>query len=309
MVPDLETFLGGRPGHTYVQLPFPTTRLATFVEDRANGTIVVNHGTVNWRFQAQPGVAPDWHDADPVASLPVLVGEHRDTRVTLPNGWGPVAADFGARLTVYDPSGLVVADVTREVPVDTLVEISMRELLGAVPGSDFVGHAEVRLVPRGIPDERPALFEVLVAIVDDDRMLAEVQVGGGFFNSDAPADAAFPAIPRTRVFSRVRIDEPATTWVYLAHPRSGADAGAPAAPRLTLLDADGQRSVIRDLEIAPHGCVFSDVRDLFPEWSTVLGPSGRGTLRVRDVTARLYGYSITGDAGAPTVAIDHLIGG
>jgi hypothetical protein len=227
----------------------------------------------------------------------------------LPNGWGPVAADFGARITVYDVAGGLVADVTREVPVDALVEVSMRDLLGAEPSEDFIGHAEVRLVPRGVPDERPALFDVLVAIVDDGRVLGEVQVGGGFFNAAAPADAAFPAVPRTRVFSRVRIDEPATTWLYLAHPRSGAGVGEPASPKLTLLDCEGKRSATRELRIAPHGCVFADVRDLFPEWPAILGPTGRGTVRVRDVTARLYGYSITGTAGSPTVAVDHLIGG
>ena len=61
-------------------------------------------------------MAPSWSASRPVASALVVCDERRDTVITLPNVWGPLAADYEATIDLYAEDGAMhsFADDTSE---------------------------------------------------------------------------------------------------------------------------------------------------------------------------------------------------
>jgi hypothetical protein len=147
----------------------------------------------------------------------------------------------------------------------------------------------------------------LVGIVEDGRLRGEVQVGSEFHNADVPPGSRQPDIRRTRVFGRVDLSHGKQTWIHLAYPVASGAALPSSATTLTLLAPDGER-LVREMSLAPHGSRLASIEELFPTASAFLGEAGVGALRVRDKTARLYGYAAVESTGC-SLAIDHLTGG
>ena len=61
--------------------------------------------------------------------------------------------------------------------------------------------------------------------------------------------------------------------------------------------------------VPPRAACWPNVRDLFPEATQLLGAAGTGVVRVRDTSARLYGYYFVETEGSRTIPVCHLIGG
>jgi len=306
----LDAFLDDRPGHVRVELGCPSSRVFTYVALPPDGRPVVNHGTVDRLLQQDPGVPVSWTESWPVLSMLVWCDGDRDTVVALPNLWGPARADYPVRIDVFDEAGQRVATERLTVPAGGLTERSMAELLrDAGVGLPFTGNAEVRLrAPAGV-EELPAVFDGLVAIRAAGTLVGEVQVGSEFYNAAMPPECRQPDIRRTRIFGRVVVGADRRTWIHLAHPVADDGEHAASATLLTLLDGSGEHRSTREVALPPHGSLLSTVEDLFPEAAELLGPSGTGVLRVRDTTARLYGFAALEVDGARTIAIDHLTGG
>jgi hypothetical protein len=272
----------------------------------------VNHATIDRVFDQGLGVPPGWSRSQPVASALVLADDHRDTVLTLPNVWGPCAASYPVELRLHRPDGSEILRHEVVVGPRCTVDLSMRDLLrGAGVELPVVAHAEMRVGRVPSTDELPAVLDLVVGLHDDGEVAGEVQVGGEFFNADVPPGVSGPDIRRTRVFTRVRHGGPATTSIYLAYPGPvDADPGIVARPLLTLLDLTGRERATAEVEVPIHGCVFADLGELFgPAAAEVLGNDCAGALRVRDTTARLYGYHLVEVPGARSVTIDHLVGG
>ncbi len=307
--PGLAAFLGGKAGHARLRVPCPTSRIATFVEFD-DGRRVVNHGTVDRTFDQGAGRPSSWTETWPVASAMGICTERRDTVLTFPNVFGPIAGDYEVRTDVYAPDGRRLGTRATLVPEGGLGQCSLRGALLewgiALPATV---HAEVTV--RAVDDvvEAPSMIDILVGIVDDGQLAGEVQVGGEFFNAAIPDGVHMPDIRRTRTFGRVDVGSRSTTWLYLANPAGREGYDVTANPLLTLVDMAGNKVATCQVEVPPHGCVLADVRDLFPEAERLLGDAGTGVLRVRDTAARLYGYYFVETEGARTIPVCHLIGG
>ena len=307
--PDLDGFLGGRPGHLRLQLPCASSRVATFLEER-DGRWVANHGTVDRLFDQSPGIPADWTESWPVASTLVLCDERRDTLITFPNVAGPVGAEYDAVIDINRPDGSRITSHVLRVPARGIGEVALRDvLLAAGETLPVVAHAIVSLRPVAAVSERPAVVDVLVGFVDDGLLVGEVQVGGEFYNAPVPPGVRAPDIRRTRTFGRVVSGQGRTSSVFLANPAGTHGYDVVARPVLTLLDLTGERRSTAELEIRPHGCAYVSVPALFPDATDVLGPGGEGVLRVRDTGARLYGFYFVETEGARSVPICHLVGG
>jgi hypothetical protein len=310
VIDDLHTFLAGRPGQMRVAVGCPSSRVLTFVEHVDDGRRVVNHATIDRAFDQAFGTPAGWTGPPPVASIPVLCHEGRDTVLVLPNSWGPKRSAEAVEVQVFAADGSTIASTRIHVPALATRELSMRDLLqDADQPLPFVGHAEVRLGQSGAPREMPAQLDVVVSLRDGGDNVAEVQVGGEFFNAEVPPGVVLPDIRRTRVFTRVRAASPDRTSIFLAYPAPPGLVAEPARPCLTLIDPSGTRRTQVELSVPVHGCVLGEVTDLFPDWREVLGPEGYGAVRVRDTGARLYGFHLVERAGARNVTFDHLVGG
>lgn len=311
-VTDVDVFLGGKPGHARVTVPFPASRMATTIE-YPDGRTIVNHGSDSRLLDQGIGTPASWTASASVASALVLCDERRDTVITLVNDWGPIAFDYEAEVTVQGPDGRRLGVCSVLVERDGMTSLSVRDHLRewGVP-LPAVAHAEVRLRPigrRAQDIERPAIFDVLVGIVDDGLLCGEVQVGGEFFNGPIPPGVRAFDIRRTRTFGRVSVGAGIRNRIFLAHPV--ADNGhydTVAKPSLSLLDSSGAVRAKRDIEIQARGCCAWDVEELFEGVGDLLA-DGKGVVRVRDTTARLYGYYMAERTGARTFPICHLIGG
>ncbi len=306
----LEEFLGGRPGHVLVDLPCPSSRIFTYITFPPDDRLVVNHGTVDRRVQQDSGIPARWSPSRPVLSLFARCDEHHDTVIGLPNLWGPTRSAYDAQLDVYQSDGALVTTERHRVPVGGFFERRLSEVLEhAGVAGEFLGSVEVRLLaPSGV-DEMPLVFDGLVALLRDGALSGEVQVGSDFYNAAVPETSRMPDIRRTRIFGRVATGSGRRTWIHLAYP-VGQDAKLePSATLLTLLDLDGRQVGTKEIALAPHGSVSASLDDLFPDAEAELAPSGVGVLRVRDTTARVFGFAAREVDGAQTVAIDHLTGG
>jgi hypothetical protein len=309
--PQLEGFLGGRPGHFHIKLPCPSSRVATFI-DYADGRRVVNHGTIDRIFDQGSGMPAAWTRSLPIASSLVVCGEDRDTVLSFSNNWGPLASDYEVTVRVSGEDGRELA--RRAVVVRRLAfeHMSLGDALRAGGVAPELGrHAEVTIRPLSDIPEWPALFDILVGQYRGERLVAEVQVGAEFINGEIPPGVRQPDIRRTRTFGRVKVGGGVRTRIHIGHPVSATgDYAAEARPTLTLIDMSGTRRVARETAaIPPHGGIVIDVQDFFPEAGEILGGTGAGTLRVRDTSARLYGYYLAETHGRQTFPLCHLIGG
>ena len=276
LVPDLPAFLGGQPGQMRVAVPYAGSRAASFIEARADGRRVVNHATIDRVFDQGLGVAPGWSDSQPVASVLVQVDEHRDTVLTLPNVWGPLAASYPVEVRLHRPDGTALVTHHVTVPAGATRDVSMREVLsGAGVALPVVAHAEVRIGVVPSSTELPAILDLVVGLRDDGVPVGEVQVGGEFFNAEVPPGVAVPDIRRTRVFTRVRTDDarpaPGSTSPT---PRRSTRTRPPWPARCSPCSTPaGQRRATTELEIPVHGCVLAELSELFgAEAADVLGP-------------------------------------
>jgi hypothetical protein len=305
-IPGLAGLLDGHPGQVRVRVPCPSSRALTFVEDAADGRLVVNHATIDRSFDQRPGRRPRWTEASPSFSLPVIVGPNRDTVLTLPNVWGPVVARRVVAISIHGGDGATLATGQVAVEAHGTADVSIRDLLRSrgIDGA-LVAHAEAWLVDEDPSTERPAILDVVVGIRDDGALAGEVQVGSDFFNAAVPDGIGVPDVRRTRIFSRVRCGPGERPVILLAHPVSpGGDDTSSARPTLRLLDTTGRvRSEVEPV-IAPHGFVAGTVDELF-------GVQGldRAVVRVRDTEHKLYGYHLVDIDGARSVPIDHFVGG
>jgi hypothetical protein len=311
VIPDVAALLDGNVGHVRVQVPCPVARVPTIIENTQTGDWIVNHGTIDRTFDQAGGRPADWTDSTPVASCLVLCGDGRDTVLTIPNVLGPVPADYRYRVLLYLPDGTLLIEHDLVVPRGALGEISVRGLLGEL-GLDVpeVAHAEVTaLRASGRASELPAIVDVLVGLVDDGRLVGEVQVGSDFYNADVPPGTGLPDVRRTRVFGRVYLAEGAVPRVYLANPGSSSDYQLTAHATLSLIRSSGTESLQREVALSPHGCFLGSVTDLFPEADSLLADTAFGTVRVRSTDARLYGFYWVERERGVRIPIDHFVGG
>jgi len=309
--PNLQSFLGGRPGHFFLKLPCPSSRIANFIE-YDNGLRVANHGTIDRTFDQGTGMPADWTRSRPVASTLVICDDNRDTVLSFSNNWGPITSDYGVTTTVYSLAGKLIATDTQIVGHLRFSHLSVRDLLAAsgVTGRT-VAHAEVMIRPTGAVVERPAQFDVLLGQYRGGRLVAEVQVGAEFINGEVPPGVALPDIRRPRTFGRVRVGDGLHSRVFIGHP-SGSRVLYEniASPVLTLVDMTSTRKATwQGPDLPPHAALLVDIEEAFPEARELLGPSGSGTVRIRDTNARLFGYYMTETDGAATFPLCHLIGG
>jgi hypothetical protein len=242
----------------------------------------------------------------------------RDIVVTLPNRWGPLSTDYVVSIDVFDLDGSHRATIEQCVPANGLRVVHLGDALlrGGVERS-FRGHAEVRVAPKGALDEWPANVDILVGFEDHGRLVGEVQVGSDFFNCGSDEGLPEPSIRRTRVSGRVAAEPGHESWLYLALPiaskpgavNDGVGSIGAADAQLVLLDSDGCERATANVVLSPHGALCTAVRDIWPELDELLAPTAIGTIRVRSIDARLYGYSWIEERGSLTVPICHLIGG
>jgi hypothetical protein len=308
LVPDLDAFLDGQPGSFEVRLPCGGTRVTTFQEDAA-GAMVMNHGTLDRRFHHEPGLPAEWAGSTPVASTFAVCTATRDTVLTLVNNWGPPEAPYHVDVALHDRAGSPVASSSVLVPAGHVRSLSLRSVLAAAGRLDVtVAHAEVRLRPASGKRGCPIRFDVLVGLLDGDRLLSEVQVGSELYNAPSPRPD-WPDIRRTRTFGRALVGEGLRTWLFVGYPVGGPAPDGPAATTVSLLDPAGSVRGVCEVELAPHGFLHAAVDELFPDAGRLLGPAGAGTVRVRSTAARFFGYHAVEAPGAGTVAVDHLIGG
>lgn len=309
VVPDLDAFLGGETGNMRVKVPCPMSRIATMVE-YSDDRRVVNHGTIDRSYDQGAGIAAGWTASTPVTSAMVVCDQRRDTVLTFQNVWGPVPVTYRVHIVLRDADGSELASRDITVPRLHTQHVSLREMLtSAGVALPAMAHAELSLLPERGVDEMPTTFDALLGIFDDGRLAAEVVIGSDFYNADVPPDVTWPAVRRTRTFGRVRVGSGARTTIFLTHPRSDQTHDAVAEPTATLLDTSGTSRVQKTLHIPAGGFACFDIEELFPEAKALLGPTGFGTLRIRDTGAKLYGYYFVETPGAKTFPICHLIGG
>lgn len=306
----LPIFLDGRPGHMKLKLPFPSSRVATFVEHSRTQRRMVNHGTIDRVFDQGGGIPAQNNGARPVASCLVLCDDNLDTIFSLANVWGPIPHDYIASLHFFGPDGSSIGIYQREVRRDWFIQLSAKEVLvGLGVAPPRFCHVEISLQPTNPIDEVPAQFDLLVGVQDHGELIGEVQVGSDFFNASVPPGVSWPDIRRTRIFSRVRTGPATTSTLYLAHPVASPLHDDVAQPTITLLSQNGSERSQITVELAPHGCLLADVDTMFPNAEALGGNDGICTLRVRDTQARLYGYHLTRSPGSASLVIDHLVGG
>ena len=167
----------------------------------------MNHGTVDRTFDQGAGRPSSWTESWPVASAMGICTERRDTVLTFPNVFGPIAGDYEVRTDVHAADGshrgtrvtLVAGGRARPV----LAARRTAGVGGRVAGQrPRRGHREGRSTTCPSP---PPWIDILVGIVDDGDLVGEVQVGGEFFNRAIPDGVAMPDIRRTRTFGRVDV--------------------------------------------------------------------------------------------------------
>lgn len=309
LFPGLPTFLEGQAGHVAVRLPCPSSRLATVLE-YDDGRWITNHGTVDRVFDQGRGVPETWRSTFPVVSALVRCDHRRDTVLTFPNRLGPASSRYDVLVKIYAQHGALLAEGAVPIPPNGVARLSARELLTSRGiGLPMVAGAEVTVRPVVRMAETPAVLDLLVGLTEDDRLLGEVQVGSDFFNADVPPGLRVPDVRRTRTFGRVLVGAGRRSWIFLANPAGRDPYDGVAHPSVTLLDRSGVEQAVVDLELPPHGSVLLDVADAFPDATKMLGTTGSGIVRVRDTTARVYGFSFVETAGSTTIPIDHLVGG
>jgi hypothetical protein len=308
LVPDLATFLGGRAGQVGVRLPYPASRIASCTVF-ADGRRVVNHGTIDRVFDQSRGVPSNWSESWPVVSVPFVARPDLETVITVPNRLGPVLGPQRVTITLYDAGGTSVGDETHDIDPDAMVEIRSHAVLGrlGVP-EPFVGHVELTARLLDDSDAQPAILDVVVGIEHRGLLIGEVLAGGAFFNAPVPPRFPSPDVRRTRVFGLVRLGAGERTHVFLANPAGRDDYEVRSETVLTLVDETGCTVATAEVQLAPHGGRWFDLDLVFPTGRAALEPTGVGALRVRDTTARVYGYFVI-ENGGQTVMIDHLVGG
>jgi hypothetical protein len=309
----LESFLGGTPGTVAVHLPCPNQRVACFTHYEDRRGLIVNHGTGETWF-GTPGTCPaEWHQSEPVSSCVVECSITRDTTLSFANVWAPDAAVYTAEITFFDHSGAIWFRHEVAVARRALVTVSARDLMVAhgvtMSSKPSLAHAEVRLRSGSPSQDRPAVFDTLLGIVDDGKLVGEALIGGEFLNAPVPAGSWLPDVRRSRSFVRARTGGGYRTRLLVANPSGSPHYDVTAHTLCTLIDPQGTRRTTAEIEIPPHGFLDLDVTTLFPDASEVLGPEGIGTVHLRSTDARLYGVHVLEHPSSATVAIDHLVGG
>jgi hypothetical protein len=307
-IPELSAYLGGRPGHASMLLPFPASRVLTFTDYNAGERRVVNHGTVQHGYSQNRGTPSRW-TMSPVASLPVVVDDRLDTRFYLINTWGPDEGPFEVTFRFYSTSGVLWGEHREMLARSATREVSARRVLEQIGiVAPVIANAEVTLRPILQSPERPAIFDVLVGVIKDGALAGEALMGGGFLNSLVPPGVPLVDIRRTRIFTRVRLQDQGAMRIHLANPSADPEYDVTANATVRLFGLEGEEVGVHELSLAPHGCALVDVREAFSRGLSERGPAFQGSLRVRSTEARLIGTHMIDD-GSSSVVVDHLVGG
>lgn len=308
LVPDLAAFLDGQAGQVSVRMPYPATRLASCTVF-ADGRRIVNHGTIDRVFDQSRGVPASWTSSWPVVSLPLHVSPDTDTVITVPNRLGPVLGAQRIDLRLFDRTGHRIGDVSYAVRSDATLEIHGRDILQRLDlPESYDGHLELAAHLIDDQAEQPSTIDVVVAFEHRGARTGEALAGGAFFNAPVPGRLTVADVRRTRVFGLVRCGAGERTQLFLANPAGRHAYNVTAHPTVTLLDADGATVAETTIDLAPHAGRWFSIDTLFPDAAALLGPTGVGTVRLRDVDARVYGYFLV-DNDTRTVMFDHLVGG
>ncbi len=148
------------------------------------------------------GCRASWLESAPVASVLVL-GSDRETVLTLPNVWGPVAGDCDVEVRVFAPNGDAACSRTRSWCAATGWSRSGSRSSSPVHGVAATCRSRTPRFGcrREGGGEGPATFDVLVGFFVHGELAGEVQVGAEYFNAAVPPGVRFPDVRRTRVFA------------------------------------------------------------------------------------------------------------
>ena len=94
----------------------------------------------------------------------------------------------------------------------------------------------------------------------------------------------------------------------MAYPAGCDGYDVVAKPLLTLVDMAGNKVATCEVVVPPRGCLRERGAPL-PRGDAAARRGRTGVVRVRDTSARLYGYYFVETEGSRTIPVCHLIGG
>jgi hypothetical protein len=218
----------------------------------------------------------------------------------LHNNYVPVAS-YALDVRLFRSDGELALELPGAVvlqPRETL-SIELESLLEkAGLRSGFRGSAQIALSLTADAAVLPSVFQLVTEISSGGR-LAACDVGSDIFDGG-----------RTRVFSRILVSDDYETTLVVVYPRSATGDAPVSQTTVSLISADGSERLKTVVAIRPQGALFASIEELFPHARAFLErSSGVGTVRVRDTTARLFGFHIVRQRRTNSIALDHLIGG
>jgi hypothetical protein len=310
-IPGLREMLQGEEGELRLFSVDPG-RLLFFVRDKKTGQCWVDHASVDRTVPARimsREMRQICGEGSVLTAL-ALEGKGIRTRYTFFNNLG-LSFDYDLRLRLYSAGGEKILDIPdffhwRRYETKT---VYLKELLHACHVSDpFIGHIHVSLSENGKHKIYPISFEVIAELFDGDAAQG-VALAASLPNSGVRRKYFFEP-PRTRIFSRALVNEQYRTAVHIINTSTRLDYKQQARPVVTLFDGSGAGSLETEITIPPHGSVWLDVEEMFPEARKFLEKSGgMGQVRIRDSSVRLHATHILRPRSGGVPAIDHFIGG
>jgi len=283
-----------------------------FIREKKTGQCWVDHGfhdqTIPSRILSR--TTRQITGGGPILTALALEGENIHTRYTFFNNLG-FTFDYNLRLCLFGADGEKILDIPnlhQWGPYETKV-VHLRDLLNGRRLPDrFVGHIRVSLAEDSKHRFYPMSFYVVPELFNSEANQGWA-LGNALYNSGLRRKYLFEP-PRTRVFSRVVLNEEYKTSVFLINASTRFDYRQQANPVVTLFDGSGSHSMETQLTIPPHGSVLFDVEEVFPGARQFLEKSdGVGQIGIQDKSARLSGGHLLGHRSGGVPAIDHLIGG
>jgi hypothetical protein len=310
-IPDLAKMLKGEEGDLRLFSVDPG-RVLFFIKDKKTGQCWVDHASVDRTIPARIMSRQMRQICGEGSALTALAVEGKGvhTRYKFFNNLG-LSFDYDLRIRLFTAEGEKILDIPNFFQwrrYETKV-VYLKDLLDGCHVSDgFTGHIHVSLSENGKRAIYPMSFDVIAELYDGDAAQG-VALASSLYNSGVRRKYLFEP-PRTRIFSRVLVNEQYGTAVHVINSSTRMDYQQQARPVVTLFDGSGIGSLEAELAIPPHGSVWLDVEEIFPEACKFLDKSGGvGQVRIRDSNARLQAIHILRPRSGGVPAIDHFIGG
>jgi len=318
LFPGAAAFLAGEPGGLRIHSTIAMGRSIPVVKSRRTGLYAVSHtvGDHDPSVYSRDLIKCSAIGVDEWAPVWCTFVEENDavqSEYSFFNNWLP-RNTYTLDVRIFDDGGRLRALVPQAMtlrPMETRI-FRMAELLPvhgiAIP---FRGTIEARIVPRTDQDEMPGpgMLQANTIWRTPGGMTQSNNQSFGHLNSPrAVGNLLSPK--RTKMFGRVIATDRYETMMSLMNPSSEVGYEGVSDTELLVCDASGTKRQSQRLRIPPHGSIWVNLSEVFPNLEEFLeGSRGISSVVVADRTAKLTGYLGVRDKQHGTMGIDHLFGG